>query len=367
MKQILRDFLCPQPKSKIKAGDGQLKGAYNFYTSSQIQSKFYHSATYTQPALIFGTGGTASVHYCNEPFSTSTDCLVMYGRHDAPLELIYYYLRSNMHLLQDGFKGAGLQHISKDYILNINIDMPAPSLQKQITHQMRLIDAMINGKKQQILSFDEAVKSRFIELFGEPEQNPKGWPLRPLGELCSVGSSKRIYQDEQSHEGVPFWRISDLVNKIDTGAADSNLFIPAEKYSELKQLGLVPIAGDVLVTSRGTLGRCYIVKAEDRFYFQDGMISWLSKYSEEITPLYLQYLFTMSSFRKQIDSMQAGSTVAYLSISMLKQLQVMIPNKTTQQQFAAFVKQTDKSKLAVQKGLQELEILKKSLMQQYFG
>ena len=168
MKQTLRDFLCPQPKSKIKAGDGQSKGVYNFYTSSQIQSKFYHSATYTQPALIFGTGGMASVHYCNEPFSTSTDCLVMYGCQGAPLELIYYYLRSNMHLLQDGFKGAGLQHISKDYILNININMPAPSFQEQITHQMRLIDAMINGKKQQILSFDEAVKSRFVEMFGDP-------------------------------------------------------------------------------------------------------------------------------------------------------------------------------------------------------
>ncbi len=193
MKQTLRDFLCPQPKSKIKAGDGQLKGAYNFYTSSQIQSKFYHSATYTQPALIFGTGGMASVHYCNEPFSTSTDCLVMYGRLGAPLELIYYYLRSNMHLLQDGFKGAGLQHISKDYILNININMPAPSLQEQITHQMRLIDAMINGKKQQILSFDEAVKSRFIELFGVYPSNPKGWETATIRDIVAdvrYGSSR---------------------------------------------------------------------------------------------------------------------------------------------------------------------------------
>lgn len=140
MKQALRDFLCPQPKSKIKAGDGQLKGAYNFYTSSQIQSKFYHSATYTQPALIFGTGGMASVHYCNEPFSTSTDCLVMYGRLGAPLELIYYYLRSNMHLLQDGFKGAGLQHISKDYILNININI----LFHRLTTHIRLPGLMRN-------------------------------------------------------------------------------------------------------------------------------------------------------------------------------------------------------------------------------
>ena len=83
--------------------------------------------------------------------------------------------------------------------------------------------------------------------------------------------------------------------------------------------------------------------------------------------LYLQYLFTMSGFRKQIDNAQAGSTVAYLSIAMLKKLQVMIPNKALQEQFAAFVAQTDKSKLAIQKSLEKLEILKKALMQEYFG
>ena len=138
---------------------------------------------------------------------------------------------------------------------------------------------------------------------------------------------------------------------MDTGTADSDLFIPVEKYSELKQAGLVPAAGDILVTSRGTLGRCYIIKTEDCFYFQDGMISWLSKYSDEITPLYLKYLFTMSGFRKQIDSMQAGSTVAYLSIAMLKKLQTMVPSRDTQDQFAAFVEQTDKSKLCGKMGV----------------
>ena len=83
--------------------------------------------------------------------------------------------------------------------------------------------------------------------------------------------------------------------------------------------------------------------------------------------LYLQYLFTMSGFRKQIGNTQAGSTVAYLSIAMLKKLQVMVPDKALQEQFAAFVAQTDKSKLAIQKSLEKLEILKKSLMQKYFG
>ncbi len=181
-------------------------------------------------------------------------------------------------------------------------------------------------------------------MFGEPENNNKAWPVKSLDKLCTVGSSKRVYQSEQSSEGVPFWRISDLVSKIHTGTVDSELFISEIKYTELKRAGLVPVTGNILVTSRGTLGRCYIVHDEDCFYFQDGMISWLSNYSEEITPLYLQYLFTMSGFRKQIDNTQAGSTVAYLSIAMLKKLQVMVPNKALQEQFAAFVAQTDKSK-----------------------
>lgn len=73
-----------------------------------------------------------------------------------------------------------------------------------------------------------------------------------------------------------------------------------------------------MLTARGTLGRCYIIQDEDEFYFQDGMITWLSKYDERITPLYISCLFEMPGFRKQIDSLQAGSTVAYLSISMTK-------------------------------------------------
>ena len=97
------------------------------------------------------------------------------------------------------------------------------------------------------------------------------------------------------------------------------------------------------------------------------MISWLSKYSDGITPIYLQYLFTMSGFRKQIDSMQAGSTVAYLSIAMLKKLQIMIPSRDVQEQFAAFVEQTDKSKAIIQVDICRVLLPLDSVIQQYFG
>ena len=364
MKQILRDFLCPQPKSKIKAGDGQLKGAYNFYTSSQIQSKFYHSATYTQPALIFGTGGTASVHYCNEPFSTSTDCLVMYGRHDAPLELIYYYLRSNMHLLQDGFKGAGLQHISKDYILNINIDMPAPSLQKQITHQMRLIDAMINGKKQQILSFDEAVKSRFIELFGVYPSNPKGWEMATIRDIVAdvrYGSSRPAVDGGK----YPYLRMNNITYGGELDLTDTKrIDIPDNELDKCTVR-----RGDVLfnrTNSKELVGKTCVYNRDEMMVLAGFVIR--VRVTERVLPEFLS-AFLNTDFSKQmlLGMCKAAIGQANINAQEMQNIGIYLPPTELQRQFVQFKEQTDKSKLAVQKGLQELEILKKSLMQQYFG
>lgn len=184
-------------------------------------------------------------------------------------------------------------------------------------------------------------------MFGDPEHNTKKLPLFKLAKLCNVGSSKRIYQNEQSTFGIPFLRVSDLNDRIDKGIETSELFISFEKYAELLEQGLVPKAGDILITSRGTLGKCYIVKDTDKFYFQDGMISWLSEIDKSATSLYIVYLFSMPSMKKQIANLQAGSTVAYLSIEMLKKLNIMLPPLELQKQFAAFVHQSDKSKFAV--------------------
>lgn len=261
-------------------------------------------------------------------------------------QYLLHYLKSDMMLsfIKEYATGSVRDNLKLADLGKFPINLRPVEEQRQIATTLDKIDDLIAKRRQQLDKLDELVKSRFIEMFGEPENNNKAWPVKSLDKLCTVGSSKRIYQSEQSSEGVPFWRISDLVSKIDTGTVDSALFISKIKYAELKRAGLVPVTGDILVTSRGTLGRCYIIQDEDCFYFQDGMISWLSNYSEEITPLYLQYLFTMSGFRKQIDNTQAGSTVAYLSIAMLKKLQVMVPDKALQEQFAGFVAQTDKSK-----------------------
>ena len=247
--------------------------------------------------------------------------------------------------------------------------VPLPNLKEQrfILEVIHKAKSIISTRSEELAQLDDLIKARFVEMFGDPEFNDKRLEIMPLGNLCEVGSSKRIYQSEQSVDGIPFLRISDLVNRMDTGSMSCDLYIPENRFEELQKQGLVPKTGDILLTARGTLGRCYIIKPDDRFYFQDGMISWISKFKETITPLYISYLFMMPGFRKQIDELQAGSTVAYLSIAMTKKLRVMCPSIELQNQFADFVEQVDKSKLTVQQGLNKLELLKKALMQKYFG
>ena len=308
------------------------------------------------------TAITSEDMYSNEAI------MAFHDKHVVELLPEYIYYMFQYKNWDEGSNKAVMgKTLNKATLSEVEINICSVAEQKEIVNVLDKIMRILSDREEEIKLLDDLIKSRFIEMFGEPENNNKAWPVKSLDKLCTVGSSKRVYQSEQSSEGVPFWRISDLVSKIDTGTVDNALFISEIKYTELKRAGLVPVTGDILVTSRGTLGRCYIIQDEDCFYFQDGMISWLSNYSEEITPLYLQYLFTMSGFRKQIDNTQAGSTVAYLSIAMLKKLQVMVPDKALQEQFAAFVAQTDKSKLAIQKSLEKLEILKKALMQKYFG
>lgn len=264
-------------------------------------------------------------------------------------------------------QGVAQLNLSLKDINEISIPLPGKDKQIELAELFNKVVGVISKRNKELSVLDDLIKARFVEMFGNPDLNEKEWDINKMERLCEVSSSKRIYQNEQSVIGIPFLRISDLVNRMDTGSKECDLYIPEEKYEELKDQGLVPIKGDILLTARGTLGRCYIIQENDEFYFQDGMITWLSNFNEKITSLYIAYLFSMPGFRKQIDALQAGSTVAYLSISMTKKLDIMVPPIELQNQFADFVHQVDKSKVAVQKALDETQMLFDSLMQKYFG
>ena len=153
-KVKFKELFSFEKKSKIKAGDGFKlgEGKYPFYTSSDTLSKTLNEFLFKDESLIFGTGGLASIHFCNEKFAVSTDCFVTQPKNSNEVfsKFVYYYLSGNIHILENGFKGAGLKHISKDYLQNIEIPLPALPTQLKITNILDKADELRQYNKQLI-------------------------------------------------------------------------------------------------------------------------------------------------------------------------------------------------------------------------
>lgn len=145
-----------------------------------------------------------------------------------------------------------------------NMPVPVPSIEDQyaVVKTLNCIKSQLAATQQMLDKLDQLVKSRFVEMFGDPVDGVL-WAKQKLSDLYQVKSSKRIYAREQTKSGVPFLRLADVGSLIDSGMADSGLFISEERFEELKVRGQVPAPDDVLVTARGTLGRCYVIKPAD--------------------------------------------------------------------------------------------------------
>ena len=225
------------------------------------------------------------------------------------------------------------------------IFLPSLEEQEDIAAKLDFIDEQLQKAKDVLHELDSLVKSRFVEMFGDPIDGTF-WAKRKLSNLYEVKSSKRIYAREQTKDGVPFLRLADIGSLIDSGISDSGLFISEERFEELRSKGLVPNPGDVLVTARGTLGRCYIIKPSDCFYFQDGMITWLAAIESSPLPSYLLAVFNNPHFIEELNRNCSGTTVKYLSISDLANVAIPVPPLELQHEFETFVTQVDKSRLS---------------------
>lgn len=359
----LSDVLIPQPKSKIKAGEGKNTGKYKFFTSSNSQNKFVDEYQYDEPALIFGTGGNASIHFCEEKFATSTDCLVFFAEEKQLLKSIYLYLSGNMWTLENGFKGAGLKHISKQYILNISFSLPEIDEQCKIAAVLDKVSGLIAKRRQQLDKLDEMVKARFVEMFGDVIRNSKAWQMRVFEDVAASRLGKMLDAKQQTGKysypylanfNVQWFRFNiENLNQMDFDEDERAEF-------ELKD-------GDLLVCEGGEIGRCAVWHNEIQPCFFQKALHRVRCNRQIIHPDYLAWWFKYNCDHDGFTAI-AGSkaTIAHLPGIKLKQLQVAVPPIELQEQFATFVAQTDKSKLAIQKSLDKLEILKKALMQKYF-
>jgi len=264
-------------------------------------------------------------------------------------------------------KGMAQKNLDMPSFRNITLKIPPLSEQQHIVEELDLLSSIIEKKKAQLKELDNLAQSLFYEMFGNPISNEKGWDKNVLNEVAKVTSSKRILQSEWQEAGIPFYKVADIVNLINGECVTPLTFIKETTYNELKSNGLVPKANDVLITSRGTIGQCYIVKEHDSFYFQDGMITWLSNINSLISPTFLVALFANDVFSDSLKHSANSSTVAYISIKQLSNMKIPIPPLTLQQQFASKIEAIEHQKELIKQSIKEVETLFNSRMDYYFN
>lgn len=263
-------------------------------------------------------------------------------------------------------KGIAQKNISTVWLREIKIPLPAMEEQKEIAARLDAVSDLLAKQKQLLSEQDNLIQSTFYDMFGNPIKNEKGWKFSKISSIYKVRSSQRIHQKDLALSGIPFLRVSDLEKKINCVSPNINLFISDEFFSILHKNRDIPEENDILITTRGTLGDVYIYKNNDRFYFQDGMITWLKPNKNSIMPLFFLYLFKTCEFKNSLHKYKGGTTVAYLSIKNLSDLLIPVPPLELQQKFAAVAEQIESEKSKIKSAIAETQTLFNALMSEYF-
>ena len=252
--------------------------------------------------------------------------------------------------------------IPRNDFLAMGIPDLSISDQDRICAILEKIGSVIAASTKQIDILEELVKSRFVEMF-EVER----YPMVAVGDVFAVKGPKRIHKEEWKNDGVPFYRVSNLSDLLEGRETTSDTYISRQRFEALLSEGQVPTTGDVLVTARGTLGRCYVVKPNDEFYFQDGMITWLSDRSDRITLPYFLQAVQSQAFKRQYEGKSSGTTVAYMTIGQLAKYKLPLPPLALQREFAAFVAKVDKLAFAARRRRDLAQQMYRAKTQEFFG
>jgi type I restriction enzyme S subunit len=328
------DLFEYENKSRIKAGNGLLEGEYPFYTSSSVLSKFLGEYTFDKTSLIFGTGGNASIHYCESPFSVSTDCLVAFAKDENICfpKFVFYYLYGNINLLEEGFKGAGLKHISKGFINDLEIPLPPLPIQKRIAEILDAADAIKRKDQALLKKYDELAQAIFIDMFGDPVKNEKGWEVKTIEELTSFIDYRGKTPERSKTEEVPLITAKNV--KFGFYDFSEKDFVTLDKYNEIMTRGF-PKVGDVLFTTEGaTLGNVCRIPDLPKFAIGQRLISMSG---DKVTSEYLQYILCSDFFQDQVYKYATGSAVKGIRSAVLKKLIIPVPKYDVQLKFTSAI------------------------------
>ena len=279
---------------------------------------------------------------------------------------LYWFLKGNTSFLNSLGRGATFKEISKSIVSQIEINVPVIEYQKEAADILEKVSEVIYLRKQELTALDNLIKARFVEMFGDPSTNPRGWDETTISDECFYikdGPHKPLPDIGKENGGHPFISVRNIVNgHIDFSTAR---YISDEDYADAIRK-CHPEKGDMLYSKGGTTGIAKLIDIDEEF------ANWVHvavlKFDKSrLNGVFFENMLNCSYCYEQSQRLTKGIANRDLVLSAMAQIKLYCPPMELQNQFADFVKQVDKSKVAVQKALDETQMLFDSLMQEYFN
>lgn len=250
-----------------------------------------------------------------------------------------------------------VKHLSAKELNKLELYVPDISEQNRIANTLKQLEIIIKHRRQELQKLDDLIKARFVEMFGFCQH------MVSMGELCSIITDGTHQPPKFQDNGIPFIFVSNLANN--TVTYNTEKFISQETYDELYKRTPIEI-GDLLLSTVGSYGHPAVVIEDRKFLFQRH-IAYLKPKHDIVNSFYLHSALLSPDAQRQIEERVKGIAQKTLNLSEIRKILIPLPSIEEQNTFEEFVRQVDKSKAAVQKALDEAQLLFDSLMQQYFG
>ena len=266
--------------------------------------------------------------------------------------------------------GANINNIKNEHIDNLDIRLDEEKGRKKVVSVLNKLNKLIFLREQQLAKLDELVKSQFTEMFGDPINNPMKWIVSKIEDIAA--------QEKNALKAGPFgsalkkefyvrsgYKIYGQEQVICGDASFGDYYIDEEKYKELKNCAVQ--AGDILISLVGTYGKTLIMPDNYEAGIINPRLMKITLNKNKVTPIYFKYYFESDALKASMDANTHGGTMGILNLGIIRQMKIQVPPLSIQNQFATFVERVAQQKQTVQQSLDKLELMKKALMQEYFG
>ena len=290
---------------------------------------------------------------------------------DKVLKTYLFHLLNSDYFEQQCMKaaeGVAQKNLSPKWLFEYKIPIYSIERQKEISNTLDKIDLLIILRKQQLAKLDELVKARFVEMFGDVLLNSMQWPEKTLENMADIvsGITKGRKTAEADLQEVPYMAVSNVKDGYLDWTTVKTILATRQ---EIEQYRLMP--DDILMTEGGDpdkVGRGAIIKVPLKNSIHQNHIFRVRLDEQEILPsFFAEYLRHQKAKRYFLGCAKQTTGIASINMRQLRALPTLVPPLSLQKQFAAFVERVDQQKQTVQQGLEKLELMKKALMQEYFG